>query len=452
MRRAKPAARTMAAITETWRRAGCGRGAGPPRPVAAGYCVGPGSSSWPGYRRIPSSICVVERGRPRSRTPLDSDSALRALDRGLDRALGEDAAEVRLVLHGALEIGLHVDAIGGLRGGRLDGRGVEPLARQGRLHALGAYRLRAGAGDADARLRARPALVERDHRSHADDGEARGRVRELQVRGAGALGEHGHADLDEELVLAERRLHQPREPGVHLHRALLLALADELGSERDDGGRHVGGGVAVGQRDADRALVAHGGIADHRGRLRHDETLGLERLRRLHLPVGGHRPDRDHALVLLDTGEARHLAEVDQVLGLREAQLHHRDQAVAAREDLGVVELAEQLQGLPDAGRGVVLERGWVHGRVSSYLFWLAAPAGLAAWIVFHTRSGDSGIVSMWSTPSGRSASMTAFTTAGVAAIVPVSPAPLMPSGLTRVGVTVRSVSYIGSMSAFGSA
>src|SRR6266404_4480334 len=333
------------------------------------------------------------------------DSALRALHRGLDRALGEDAAEVRLVLHGALEIGLHVDAIGGLRGGRLDGRGVEPLARQGRLHALGAYRLRAGAGDADARLRARPALVERDHRSHADDGEARGRVRELQVRGAGALGERGHADLDEELVLAERRLHQPREPGVHLDRALLLALAHELGAEGDDGGRHVGGGIAVRQRAADRALVAHGRIADHRGRLRHDGALGLEHLRRLHLPVRGHRPDRDHALVLLDTGEARHLAEVDQVLG-----------------------------------------------RVSSYLFWLAAPAGLAAWIVFHTRSGDSGIVSMWSTPSGRSASMTAFTTAGVAAIVPVSPAPLMPSGLTRVGVTVRSVSYIGSMSAFGSA
>ena len=34
--------------------------------------------------------------------------------------------------------------------------------------------------------------------------------------------------------------------------------------------------------------------------------------------------------------------------------------------------------------------------------------------------------------------------------MVPVSPAPLTPSGLTGVGVIVRSVSYIGSMSALG--
>ena len=36
----------------------------PVRPVAAGYCVGPGSESWPVPRRNASSICVVERGTP----------------------------------------------------------------------------------------------------------------------------------------------------------------------------------------------------------------------------------------------------------------------------------------------------------------------------------------------------------------------------------------------------
>src|SRR5437660_624329 len=195
MRRANPAASTIAAITGTWSRAGRGSRAGLARPVPSGYCVGPGRSSWPAYRRTLSSICVglrsrgafdgrgepvtVERGRLGSRAPLDAALALRALDRGLDRALGEDAAEVRLVLLGALEVGLHVDAIGGLRGGRLDGRGVEPLTRQGCLHALGAHRLRAGAGDADARLRARPVLVEPAPRGPADDGEARGGVREF---------------------------------------------------------------------------------------------------------------------------------------------------------------------------------------------------------------------------------------------------------------------------------
>ena len=47
---------------------------------------------------------------------------------------------------------------------------------------------------------------------------------------------------------------------------------------------------------------------------------------------------------------------------------------------------------------------------------------------------------------------MTAFTTAGVEAIVPVSPAPLTPSGFTSVGVSVRSTSNRGKKSAFGPA
>ena len=54
--------------------------------------------------------------------------------------------------------------------------------------------------------------------------------------------------------------------------------------------------------------------------------------------------------------------------------------------------------------------------------------------------------------PSGASASTTAFTTAGVDAIVPVSPAPLTPSGLMSVGVSVRSTSNDGKNSAFGTA
>ena len=41
--------------------------------------------------------------------------------------------------------------------------------------------------------------------------------------------------------------------------------------------------------------------------------------------------------------------------------------------------------------------------------------------------------MSMCAIPSGASASTTAFTTAGVEAIVPVSPAPFTPSGLTSV-------------------
>src|SRR5207244_3345340 len=78
-------------------------------------------------------------------------------------------------------------------------------------------------------------------------------------------------------------------------------------------------------------------IADQRRDLGEDGELRLHHRRRLDLPVGGHRADREHVAVLLDPREPGDLAQVDQVLGLRQPQLHHRDQAVAAGEQLGVV-------------------------------------------------------------------------------------------------------------------
>src|SRR5262249_58141619 len=123
---------------------------------------------------------------------------------------GEDSAEMRLVLLGALKISLHVDAVGGLGGSRLDSGGVQTLARERGLDTLRAHSMRAGPGDADARLRALAVLVERDDSRHTDDGKARRRVRKFQIGGAGALRERGHADLDEQLVLADCRLHESR--------------------------------------------------------------------------------------------------------------------------------------------------------------------------------------------------------------------------------------------------
>ena len=60
--------------------------------------------------------------------------------------------------------------------------------------------------------------------------------------------------------------------------------------------------------------------------------------------------------------------------------------------------------------------------------------------------------MSSHSTPSGRIASITAAVTAGDAAIVPASPTPLTPKPFVGYGVSVRSVSKLGSSAAVGSA
>ncbi len=65
------------------------------------------------------------------------------------------------------------------------------------------------------------------------------------------------------------------------------------------------------------------------------------------------------------------------------------------------------------------------------------------------TRIGEQGI-SMSRTPSCRTASITALTTAGVDAMVPASPTPLTPSGLAVAGVSVRPVVNDGRSTADG--
>src|SRR4029078_5365782 len=72
----------------------------------------------------------------------------------------------------------------------------------------------------------------------------------------------------------------------------------------------------------------------------------------------------------------------------------------------------------------------------------------LTSSIALHTRSGVAGSpISV--TPRCESASTTALMTAGAAAIVPVSPTPFTPSGLSAA-VSVRSVSNDGSSAADG--
>src|SRR5204863_234634 len=65
------------------------------------------------------------------------------------------------------------------------------------------------------------------------------------------------------------------------------------------------------------------------------------------------------------------------------------------------------------------------------------------------TRSAVTGM-SMCRRPSGASASLTAFISAGSAPTVPASPTPLAPSGFTRVGTSYESTSKAGTSSARG--
>ena len=71
---------------------------------------------------------------------------------------------------------------------------------------------------------------------------------------------------------------------------------DELRAEREDHGREVGRRVAVGERAADRAAMAHLRIADQAGGVRDDRAVLLDQrvvriaLYRVSAPIASHSP------------------------------------------------------------------------------------------------------------------------------------------------------------------
>ena len=150
--------------------------------------------------------------------------------------------------------------------------------------------------------------------------------------------------------------------------------------------------------------------------------------------MAGQGADRDLRPGISHVREILQAADVDQTLGARDAELERRNERVAAGEEFRIA-VAEQLERVVDALGEVVVERRGDHCLASS--------------IARQTLSGVVGIP-MSVTPRCESASTTAFTTAGAAAIVPVSPTPLTPSGLVGLVVSVRPSSKLGTSAADG--
>src|SRR2546430_9476029 len=157
----------------------------------------------------------------------------------------------------------------------------------------------------------------------------------------------------------------------------------------------------------------------------------------------GERPDLQPGPGFLDVLEAGDAVDVDDERRPGQAQPHERQQRMASGQQLGVLVLAQEVDGLLDRFGPLVVERCRDH-RLPSLL---AFP--FASRIVRHTRSGDMGR-SMSVTPRWESASMTAFTTAGGEAMVPVSPTPLTPNSFVVEGVSLRPMITSGTSGAAG--
>src|SRR4030095_490319 len=128
--------------------------------------------------------------------------------------------------------------------------------------------------------------------------------------------------------------------------------------------------------------------------------------------------------MLGDSLELAQPADIDESARLCQPESHHRNETVAARQNLGTAALSQRRERVPQGGRPGVFETGRDHD-APPFAFCIAA----------QTRAGVSGL-SIWRTPRGSSALHTALTSAAAGGNVSGSPMPLTASGLTRAGGT----------------
>src|SRR6185437_5465099 len=207
-------------------------------------------------------------------------------------------------------------------------------------------------------------------------------------------------------------------------------------------------GIGVSNAAANRAAIAHLHITDFGSSLGEQRALRAQQFRGDDLRVRDERADGDFVALFADVIHSSDPADVNDIARRGETQLHHGQQAVASGENFCFVTVAsKRAKGFIESFRSLIFEFGWNHRALPDFAF--ARGAGFCKRLQMRSRLMGKSTCVM---PSGASASTTALTTHGVAPMVPASPTPFTPMGLTGVGVTVREVSMRGISAACGKA
>ena len=273
----------------------------------------------------------------------------------------------------------------------------------------------------------------------------------------------------EQLVLAHGGREQVLEEVGRRHGALAaLAGDDQLRVERQDRRPAVTGRVGVHERSAERAAVADLRVGDLADRL-------VQQARGRSAPTGRRgsgstapsrrsgrcRPRRRCSFSVsiwpmstISSGAFSRIrstgsSDCPPAITLASSLWASADSASSTEVGCEVVELGGDHWPAPS------MRSVWPSWPVDSSKCGAAppvvgsAPPESPAWIAFQTRSGVHGIW-MSLTPNWRTASTTALTTAGVEAIVPASPTPLVPSVFVVDGVVLWSTSKLIVSAAVG--
>ena len=122
-----------------------------------------------------------------------------------------------------------------------------------------------------------------------------------------------------------------------------------------------GGRIGVREAAADGAAVACLPMPDMPERLAHQRAMFGDVGGEFEVALARHGADAQVAVGDRDTAQLLESAEIDQMIGDHVAKVHHRHERLPAGQNLGVRQLGQQLGGLLELPRRVIIERSWFH-------------------------------------------------------------------------------------------
>ena len=156
--------------------------------------------------------------------------------------------------------------------------------------------------------------------------------------------------------------------------AIPRARDRDVGVKRHQRGRPVTRRVGMRQASSDSPAIANLHVSGQIGGVEHERQMLLDERRSGDVSMPA---ERAHRQPIVDSAQARQTVDpvdVDQVARAGDPQLHHRDEALPSRENLGLLAvLDEQLQRLVHGARCEIFEFRGVHLQLPAGP--LAAPA-----------------------------------------------------------------------------
>ena len=130
----------------------------------------------------------------------------------------------------------------------------------------------------------------------------------------------------------------------------------DLAAERKQAGGEFGGRIGEGERAADGAAIADGGMRDVRERERDQRRMFGDLARAFGLGVAHQRADFELAVLAINAVEAGDAVDVDQQARRGQPHVERGEQALAAGEQAGFAARAEQVDGLVERARSCIGE------------------------------------------------------------------------------------------------